>query len=174
MKCKFSGAKFFQPKFSHGSALLLVFVISFVLSLAAMRCWHVSSLVCDVQCQRELFYKQFYIADRILNTGINLACKNFDNFLHLKNPTSIELSSDLTDDEISKLYTVQFTVSKVAKRSGCLILSANLICKNEIVCNLKCLLERNINGNTNGNLASVRSAKAQLFVVSHYTLSSSL
>jgi hypothetical protein len=155
---------------SCGSALLLVFVISFVLSLAAMRCWHVSSLVCDIQYQRELFYRQFYITDRILNAGISLACENFDNFLQLKKTDNytqcFDMSSYLSADEISKSNTAQLTVSKVAKRSGqrpdCLVLSASLICKNETVCNLRCLLERGVNG------------KAKSFFVSHYTLSSSL
>jgi hypothetical protein len=178
VKSNFSGAKFFKSKLSHGSALLLVFVISFVLSLAAMRCWHVSSLVCDVQCQRELFYKQFYISDRILNAGIRLACKNFDNFLQLKNPTSIELNSYLTDDETSKFITAQVTVSKMAKMSNCLILSASLICKNETVCNLRCLLERNVDGKANKNVQAVgsytRSSKSTSFIVFHYTLSASL
>jgi hypothetical protein len=182
---------FTKSKFSCGSALLLVFVVSFVLSLAAMRCWHVSSLVCDIQCQRELFYKQFYITDRILNAGISLACENFDNFLQLKKTDSstqcFQMSSYLSVDEISKFYKAQFTVSKIAKRFAkwpdCLVLSASLICKNETVCNLRCLLERNVNGKDNVNALSnkfdqdpykIPSSGAPSFVISHYTLSSSL
>jgi len=176
-------------KCSCGSALLLVFVISFIVSLAAMRCWQVSSLICDVQYQRELFYKRFYMTNRILNAGIDLACKNFDTFLKLKKTTDVATSVDvnfcLTDVEIKNANIARLTVSKLAPktrqvstRNGLskyikkpknidlgkdrLLLSASLVNNNEIVCNLRCLLERNANG------------KEVSFVVSHFTLSSSL
>lgn len=177
-------------KLSCGSALLLVFVISFGVSLAAMRCWQVSSLICDVQYQRELFYKRFYMANRILNTGIDLACKNFDTFLKLKKTTdaatSIDVNFCLTDVEIKNANIARLTVSKFAPQTrristrkavtrrvlskyknidtgkDRLLLSASLVNNNAIVCNLRCLLERKANGNEVS------------FVVSHFTLSSSL
>ncbi|MFH1254117.1 MAG: hypothetical protein V1646_01655 [bacterium] len=192
-------------KLSFGSALLLVFVISFVVSLAAMRCWQVSSLICDVQYQRELFYKRFYMTNRILNAGIDLACKNFDTFLKLKKTTDIAPSVDvnfcLTDVEIKNANIVQLTVSKfapqtkqaptrqVSTRHGlskyikktknidlgkdCLLLSASLVNNNVIVCNLRCLLERNSNGSLNAEKKD-QNDKGMSFVVSHFTLSSSL
>lgn len=194
-----------KPKLSRGSALLLVFIVSFVVSLAAIRCWHVSSLMCDVQYQRELFYKRFYLTNRILDAGIDLACKNFDTFLKLKKTTDVATSVDvnfcLTDDEIKNANVARLTVSKfvlktrqilakqalssqalssqvlasqvlarsvhqanldLGAKAECLLLSASLVINNEIVCNLRCLLERSKNGNGTS------------FVVTHFTLSSSL
>lgn len=187
-------------KFSSGSALLLVFVISFVVSLAAIRCWQVSSLICDIQYQRELFYKRFYLTSRILNVGIDLACKNFDTFLKLEKTTGASTSSDaisvdvnfcLTDVEIKNANIARFTVSKfvpqirrVLSKPGpktkslilgteCLLLSASLVNNNEVVCNLRCLLERNTNGNLNAEPKDQKS-NGRSFVVTHFTLSSSL
>jgi len=139
-----------------------------------MRCWQFSSLICDVQCQRELFYKRFYLTNRILDVGIDLTCKNFDRFLQLKKTTDVATSVDvnfcLTEDEIRNANIARFTVSRFSirsvKKSGHmaerLLLLASLVNNNEIVCNLRCLLKRK----TNGNEVS--------FVVTHFTLSSSL
>lgn len=156
-------------KFCDGSALLLVFIISFVLSLAALRCWRVSSLMCDIQYQRELFYKRFYLAQRILNSGIDLSCKNFDSFLKLKKTTSIDLNFCLTDDEIRNSNAARLAVSGFIKIVDCLVLSASLVQKNEVVCNLRCLLERKIN-------AEKKKAedKRIYFVVNNFTLGASL
>ena len=192
-------------KRSCGSALLLVFVISFVVSLAAMRCWQVSSLICDIQYQRELFYKRFYMTNRILNAGIDLACKNFDTFLKLKTSTDVATSVDvnfcLTDVEIKNANIARLTVSKLAPQvrqvsmrrvstryvstkstqktknlvqgKDRLLLSASLVNNNEIVCNLRCLLERKTNGSLNAEKKD-QNDKGMSFVVSHFTLSSSL
>jgi len=187
-------------KCSCGSALLLVFVISFIVSLAAMRCWQVSSLICDVQYQRELFYKRFYMTNRILNAGIDLACKNFDTFLKLKKTTDVATSVDvnfcLTDVEIKNANSARLTVSKFAPQerhvsmrlvstkstqktknfvlgTDRLLLSASLVNNNEIVCNLRCLLERKTNGSLNAEKKD-QNDKGMSFVVSHFTLSSSL
>jgi hypothetical protein len=192
-------------KLSSGSALLLVFVISFVVSLAAIRCWQVSSLICDVQYQRELFYKRFYLTNRILNVGIDLACKNFDTFLKLEKTTDVATSVDvnfcLTDVEIKNANSARLTVSKFAPKTrrvsvkqdstrnvlsksipktknlglgtDRLLLSASLVIHNEIVCNLRCLLERNTNGNLNAEQKD-QNDNGKSFVVTHFTLGSSL
>lgn len=161
-------------KLSNGSALLLIFIISFVVSLAAIRCWQVSSLLCDVQYQRELFYKRFYLTNRILNAGIDLACKNFDTFLKLKKSTDVAMPIDmnfcLTELEIKNSNIAQLTVATVMSKKiksdipkpNRLLLTARLFNNNENVCKLRCLLERKKNEN------------GVSFVVSHFTLSYSL
>ena len=197
-------------KLSCGSALLLVFVISFVVSLAAIRCWQVSSLICDVQYQRELFYKRFYLTNRILNVGIDLACKNFDTFLKLEKTTDLATPVDvnfcLTDVEIKNANVARLTVSKFAPQArhasarrvsakqdstrnvlsksspktknlvlgaDRLLLSASLVNNNEVVCNLRCLLERNTNGNLNAEQKD-QNDNGKSFVVTNFTLGSSL
>lgn len=180
-------------KLSHGSALLLVFIISFIVSLAAMRCWHVSSLMCDVQYQRELFYKRFYMTNRILNAGIDLACKNFDIFLKLGNATDVDVNFCLTEAEIKNANTARFSVSGVALKAkessekkikskassklkltpDHLLLSASLMSNNESICTLRCLLKRNANGQLNVETNDEKNKRAS-FMVTHFTLSASL
>ncbi len=140
-------------KQSNASALLIVFAISFMLTFFAMRCWYQASLICDVQRQRELYYKQFYLAEKILDLGINFACKNFDNFLKFKTPTDINLCIN----ELSAEFIAKFIVSKVPQKDK-LFLTANLMKQSEVNCCLRCTLER----------------KGALYVVNNFTLSSSL
>ncbi len=173
-----------KSKLSCGSALLLVFIVSFVVSLAAIRCWHVSSLMCDVQYQRELFYKRFYLTNRILNSGVDLTCKNFDTFLKLKKPTDVDVNFCLTEVEIKNANVARFTVFAPKAKSeiktkqsvcktDCLVLSASLVNGNQIVCNLRCLLERNANGNLNAETKD-QNGTGISFMVTYFTLSASL
>lgn len=158
-----------KSKSSSGSALLLVFTVSFILSLAALRCWRISSMMVDIQYQRELFYKNFYLSQRVFNSGIDLTCKKFNNFLKLKKSVSVDVNFCLTDVEIKNGNFAHVTVSTLAKNTNCLLISASLSQKNEIVCNMRCLLERKISEKN-------KETKEQriYFVVNNFTLSTSL
>jgi hypothetical protein len=147
-------------KNSKASALLLVFAISFFLTFFAMRCWYHASLICDIQSQRELYYKQFYLAEKILDSGINLVCKNFDNFLKFK----VSVNADPGVDELAPEFVAEFIVSKVPKKDK-LFLTANLIEQNEVRCSLRCTLERKKRQDT---------INETCFIVDNFTLSSSL
>lgn len=156
-------------KNSESSALLLVFVIAFILTLSTMRCWHVASLICDVQNQRELYYKHFYQAEKVLDFGIELACKNFDRFLKFKNPMEINVDGCLSDEQVRVGFEGKFLVSKVTKKD-ILLLSASLMNKNEVKCNLKCMLERKL-----GIKSEKNNDKNKIyFIVNNFTLSASL
>ena len=145
------------------------------------------------------------MTNRILNAGIDLACKNFDTFLKLKKTTDVatpvDVSFCLTDVEIKNANIARLTVSKLAPQvrqvsmrhvstrhvsskytkktknlvlgTDRLLISASLVNNNEIVCNLRCLLERKTNGCLNAEKKDQKD-KGMSFVVSHFTLSSSL
>lgn len=154
-------------KNSGASALLLVFAISFILTLSVMRCWYVGSLICDIQEQRELYYKHFYITEKILDFGIKLCCERFDDFLKFKISINCDLNSCLSGEEVKTGFKLEFFVSKVLKKD-ILLLTVNLINKNEVKCNLRCLLERNVRIKKNSD------KKDNCFVVNNFTLSTSL
>ena len=171
-------------KCSCGSALLLVFIVSFVLSLSALRCWRLSSLMCDIQYQRELFYKRFYITRRIFNAGVDLTCKKFDSFLKLKKPISVDVNFCLTDVELNNANVAHMTVLKFGKVADCVLISVSLLQKNEVVCNMRCLLKRAAPVKTVPALAvrdhtvnaekKYAKEKRIYFVVNNFTLSSAL
>jgi hypothetical protein len=154
---------------SEGSALLFVLIISFTFLLLSIRWWKISGQRCDIQYQRELFYRRFYITQRICDVGINLACKNFDRFLQLKKAMKIDLGSCLTDREIASGNIAQLTVSKCATVKDCLLISVALIQGGEFICNIRCLLDRKIGAENNE-----AKTKRIYFAINNYTLGSSL
>jgi hypothetical protein len=162
-------------KYHGGSCILFILMISFVLSVIGLRCWQIASLLCDVEYQRELFYKRFYLAERVFNMGVESVCKNFDNFLNSKRFVDINVGACLTEEEIRQYFTVYFKVAnfktdKFQKKSDCLLISAGLLNKCEIVCNLRCVLERKVADQASKSL----NQNGYYFVINNFTLSSSL
>lgn len=127
----------------QGSCLLLILSIVFILLVALLKCWRISSLRVDVQNQREIYYRRFYLIDNVLKTTINAAGKNFDQFIKSEMPVKINLTEEVKNSGYAAFGQIRRVVIKKKVKPDELVVSAFLTDENnDVVFTLKCLLEK--------------------------------
>ncbi len=160
-------------KTKDGSSLLIIFMMTTFLSMLSFGYWYKTSLLVDLVNQREIYYKNFYLTEKILNYGVNFAKNNFTQltvdgtkvifpvildaqFLltDLKNP-------DLTNPDLS----AEIIINKVSEKQK-LYLKAILLSKSNknILCKLSCKLAMT-------EVFNEKSKEKQIyFVVQNFTI----
>jgi cell division protein FtsB len=120
---------------SSASALLLVIFITSVLSLLTFACWHKSSNYLDLAVQREQYYKNFYLTEKVLDFAISVAKKNFDSLQKTNIDTSYLVNKDNQDLQ-AKLF-----LEKKDNRAYLVSILQNKKNQKEL-CKLSCLLSK--------------------------------
>lgn len=135
-------------KHAKGSALLIVLALMGLTSALVMHAWFITSLQYDIVQQRELWYKNFYAAEIVLNVGLVHVSKQFELFVQCaassSQPLMVDLSRTLGHDGV-------IFVTKCNDRvggDGLVIRTNQLQCK----------------------LSKVVSKKEIHFVASHFTI----
>jgi hypothetical protein len=94
-----------MKKFQQGfSVLATLLIFSFLITITLI-CWKNSSMLFDIEQEREKFYKRFYLAETLLSVGVEHLQKDFDDFfdrcMAKKNPGKLAYSINLDDNSIA-------------------------------------------------------------------------
>ncbi len=68
-----------------GFALIMAIFLAMFFALTSLSLWHNISQYFEIVFEQEKFYKNFYLADCLLNYAVKIAQNNFDNiYEHIK------------------------------------------------------------------------------------------
>lgn len=166
-----------------GFALLMVFFITFLLSIVTFSLWYKSSLLFDLTINREKFYKHYYLTQAIFNFTTKYIAKRFDLIL----PESLDaINLDLRNQDLSfllkiidkntseqellsKRYSTYFSINCCKDDTNSLLLSVFLINLNtgQNIFTISCKLKKEI---VEKVLSDGSKEKKELFIVKNYTL----
>jgi hypothetical protein len=104
--------------------------------------WQVASLRIDVEQQREIYYKRFYLADSVLDAAIEVASKNFDQIFKLKTPIKFDVAQNIKNSGYAACAQVSATFKKGKAIPDILVVSVFLFKADQSVFATKCLLNR--------------------------------
>lgn len=124
----------------QGSALLLLLSIIFVLIAATMKCWNISSFRIDVQAQREIYYKRFFLTDKLLNILIDLSINQFNQLSDSPEPVKIDLYEHVKNSGYSALGQVSVVRVKKKVIPNELAIAVFLVEGQDVVFLQRCLL----------------------------------
>lgn len=163
-----------------GFALLVVFFITFLLSIVTFSLWYKSSLLFDLTISRERFYKHYYLTQVIFDFAIKYVSKRFDfivpedkDFIDIDLSFLLKLIDKNIDQEnnLSELYSVNLNVRRNSSNTTDCIVSVVLIKSNQkkdaflISCKLRkdFFIEE---------LSDGTKEKKEVFAIKNYTVSS--
>lgn len=133
-----------------GSASLIIIIITTFLSLLSMGFWYKTSLLFDIEIQKEKYYKDFYLTESFLNYGIKIAKNNWDKMLDKKFLAKYPIKlKKILDSKIDKSFdgltlTIIFNRFKINKNyEDKIFILSKLKDKKGKVFNLSCKLTRN-------------------------------
>ncbi|MBD3231184.1 hypothetical protein GF322_00825 [Candidatus Dependentiae bacterium] len=124
----------------NGSSVLIVLMITTFLSMLVFGYWYKSSLLLDLVNQREKFYKNFYLTEKILKYGIQTVGDNFDKFINTDIKFPLILDASFMIENIPMLQA-EVLINKIDLEPTILI-SAFLKNKKIILCKLSCKLSK--------------------------------
>lgn len=137
-------------KKKNASALLLVLGMTSLIGFFTIGWWHRCSLSYDIVCQREYYYENFYLADRVLWYGVSIAKQHFCDFLNTKKKRScieldVQKALKITKENKNnnkKNIVVRCCVAPAAKKDFVLYVVAILYREKELCCAVACSLVR--------------------------------
>ncbi|MFH1831585.1 MAG: hypothetical protein ABH827_02165 [bacterium] len=88
-------------------ALITILVVSSVLMLFTLACWQRSMLCRDLVTLREQYLERFYLAETVLNIGIQLTQQNPDWLTSKQKRDLMPLKFDVTAQVLSQQITFQ-------------------------------------------------------------------
>jgi hypothetical protein len=161
-----------------GFALLIVFFITFLLSIVTFSLWYKSSLLFDLTISREKFYKHYYLTQAIFNFATKYISKRFDLIL----PENLNvINQDLSfllkiidkntskKELFSKKYSTCFSINRCKDDANSLLLNVFLINLNtgQNIFTISCKLKKEI---VEKVFSDGNKEKKELFIVKNYTL----
>jgi hypothetical protein len=132
----------FIVKNSDANALLLVLSMIFVLTTASYQIWQVLSLRVDVERQREIYYRRFYLTDSILNDATAIAAKNFDQIFTSKVAIKFNFAERVKESGYVAYAWASAVFEKGKPKPDLLAVGAYLIKADQCAFSIKCLLTR--------------------------------
>lgn len=156
-------------KASHGSALVIVLSLLGVVSVLVMHAWFITGMQYDIVLQRELWHKNFYATEMLLNVALAQVSSNFEMIAKQaslsKEPVFIDLSQMLEknkNDSTGKQEVVSVQSCNDKAQEGALLVRALYLENKVCMCQLQCLLKKTAESEQNN--------KEIHFVASHFTL----
>lgn len=155
-------------KTNNGSSLLIIFMMTTFLSMLSFGYWYKTSLLVDLVNQREIYYKNFYLTEKILNYGIDFAKTNFTQLTvdDTKVIFPVVLDANFLLQDLPNLDLVaEIIINKVSEKQK-LYLKAILLSKSNknILCKLSCKLAMT-------EVFNEKSKEKQIyFVVQNFTI----
>ena len=153
---------------SDGFMMLVVVAVVSLLCVAATGLWYTMSLQADVMYEREQHIKNELIAQQVMRQVLNFIKSNGASFFNERSrqgyPLSFKLGgAEAVDDQKEFSVTVDQDKHKTAMPT--LLVSLQMLKKNEAVIMLRCLCSQ---------LATSQQNKKVAYVVHHYTVGTTL
>lgn len=123
-------------KKNNASALLIVFGITSTIGFFTLGWWYRSATSYDVVCERERYYENFYMTDRELMHGVNIAKNYFSEFIATREPKRF-IHKTNTDTSVADSSVTCIIAPAKEDR---LYIVAMLYRKGELSCVLACSL----------------------------------
>lgn len=158
-----------------GFALLIVFLLTFLLSIVTFSLWYKSSFLFDLAVSRERYYKHYYLTQAVFEFAVKYVSKRFDSIMQAGKDFYIQDLSFLFDiidnkvkeeQKLSSDYLIYLNTSCYKDDLNNILLSIQLFNKekNEKIFTISCILKRKlIEGDSNNE-------KKELFIIKNYTL----
>lgn len=105
-------------KRSDANAMLMMLSMVTVLISVSYKIWRIASLRIDVEHQREIYYKRFYLADNILNEAVKISMKNFDSIFKSQKPVKLDVSRILGYGKSKNVEYNAFSQASVVLKKG--------------------------------------------------------
>jgi|GEM_PF-1867123 hypothetical protein len=146
-----------------GFALYLVIFFTSIIGVLVATLWQRSTLFVDLVRSREVYYKNKYASEVILDYGIELIKQNkklfFTKEICERMPFTLDVSFLFEQTTFKKIFA-SITIKPQAE-TGALLLHAFLKEEDKILCSMSCLISQKYN---------VEDSKKSLFVVDHITI----
>jgi hypothetical protein len=151
--------------------LPVVLALATVVSMLLIACWWVTSLQVDIVSQREQWYNNLYVTERVLNDGLVTVRKEFDRIAKRLVVAKTSLTWEAADTKVADggqrvTRTVVVSLPKAGKGSAVitdqLVVQVRARIADRLVGAARCLLTKEIRSTGKG--------KEIRFVVSHFSI----